>query len=254
MKSAFPLYKPLGATPLETITAWRVQNNISETVSIGYAGRLDPMAEGVLLVLVGDENKKRKEYERLPKTYDVDILVGITTDTYDTLGIIEQMNNTTIRQGNITSALQDMIGTFEQAYPPYSAVRVQGKPLFYWAREGTLDTIAIPTKKVTIQSIVANEETEITGAAVLSEVLRRTTLVTGEFRQDATRASWTERMQEAQDLVFPMLRVTVTCTSGTYMRSVAHDLGKRLGVGAMAYQIVRTSVGPYTLTQVEALK
>lgn len=251
MEAAFPLYKPLGPTPLETITVWRAQNNLNKAVPIGYAGRLDPMAEGVLVVLVGAENKKRKEYERLPKTYDVDIILGITTDTYDTLGIIQQINNTTIQQHNVEEVLQTFVGTFEQLYPPYSAARVNGKPLFYWARENKLDTISIPTKKITIHNIVLTEVTEVTGREIVTEALRRTTLVNGEFRQDAIRESWNKKMQDHHSISFPLLRVTVACTSGTYMRSIAHALGAKLGVGAIAYRIVRTSVGPYTLVQAE---
>lgn len=251
MNAVFALYKPLGATPLETTTSWKHAHHVANEISVGYAGRLDPMAEGVLLVLVGHENTKRKQYERLPKIYDVDILLGITTDTYDTLGIVQRINKTTIQQNNLEETLQAFVGTFEQPYPPYSSARVNGKPLFYWAREGKLEEVSIPTKSITIDYITLNSLTEISGERILTEATRRTTLVHGEFRQAETRATWEKTMVPHSQFVFSLLHLTVSCSSGTYMRSIAHELGKKIGTGAIAYRIVRTAVGPYTLSQAE---
>src|SRR5579871_234239 len=97
MQTILNLYKPIGKTPLEVIREFQIQNPEYQNVKLGYAGRLDPMAEGVLLVLVGEENKKRKEYERLKKEYEFTVLFGIETDSYDALGTVKNINEDLFR-------------------------------------------------------------------------------------------------------------------------------------------------------------
>ncbi len=86
MKEIISIYKKLGETPLECLNRLRLEKPDYKEAVLSYAGRLDPMAEGVLLVLVGEENKNREKYLSLSKTYIVEILWGIETDTYDLLG------------------------------------------------------------------------------------------------------------------------------------------------------------------------
>jgi len=87
------LNKPLGMTPLEAIREFQRKNPKYQTTKLSFAGRLDPMAEGLLLVLEGEENKDRKRFENLDKTYEFSILFGVTTDTYDLLGKITRFEN-----------------------------------------------------------------------------------------------------------------------------------------------------------------
>src|SRR6185436_12995765 len=82
------LHKPLGLSPLEVIKLFKQQNFEYASATISYAGRLDPMADGLLLLLVNEENTQRKLYEALPKTYEFTVLLGVETDTYDILGKI----------------------------------------------------------------------------------------------------------------------------------------------------------------------
>ena len=77
------LYKNLGETPLERLERLRTQKPLYEREVLSYAGRLDPMAEGVMLCLVGQANKRREQYLDLSKEYTIAVLFGVSTDTYD---------------------------------------------------------------------------------------------------------------------------------------------------------------------------
>ena len=85
-----PVYKNAGETPLECLERVRKQHPEFIHMPITYAGRLDPMAEGVLLLLIGDECMKKDEYLNLPKEYEVTVLFGFATDTYDLLGRVTE--------------------------------------------------------------------------------------------------------------------------------------------------------------------
>ena len=88
MESVLNLYKERGETPLERIERFRKTHPEYRKLPMSYAGRLDPMAEGVLLVLVGEENRNRETHLSLTKKYEFDVLFGFATDTYDVLGVL----------------------------------------------------------------------------------------------------------------------------------------------------------------------
>ncbi len=92
MERKIILWKEEGETPLECILRAKEEGKIQESDKATYAGRLDPMAEGVLLVLVGDAVHEKDEYLKLSKEYEVDVLIGVATDTGDILGIVEEIN------------------------------------------------------------------------------------------------------------------------------------------------------------------
>ena len=157
MQSHILLNKPQGLTPLQAITAFKKQHPLYQKEKLSFAGRLDPMAEGLLLVLVGNENKKRREYEELPKTYQFELLLGISTDTYDCLGRIEKVQAVIIpEQKEIEKIFSIFKGTRTQPYPPFSSKTVNGKPLYYWARKNKIGEITIPMKEITITSLTLN--------------------------------------------------------------------------------------------------
>ena len=122
------LYKQLGETPRERLDRLRVQRPQYEHEVLSYAGRLDPMAEGVLLCLVGAANQQRDAYLELGKTYVLDILFGFSTDTYDILGrVMEQGEAPELTREKIQQGLNEFRGQSEQEYPPYSSKTVEGK-------------------------------------------------------------------------------------------------------------------------------
>jgi len=251
MKNILTINKPISITPLQAIHALQKLRPELEDQKIGYAGRLDPMAEGLLLLLIGDENKKRKEYERLDKEYEFDVLLGLETDSYDGLGMISGMMNAECIMKNetcdIPTLLASFVGKHDQSYPPYSAARVNGKPLFYWARAGKIDEVTIPQKKITIDRLQLVEIKHIAFSDFLPEIIRRIENVNGKFRQTEIIERWNDFYKKSPDLIFPQLTCSISCSSGTYVRSIANEIGQKLGTGAIATRIKRTRVGEFTL-------
>lgn len=250
MQSVIPVYKPIGITPLQALD--KLRSDIPELANekLAYAGRLDPMAEGLLLVLVGDECKKREQYQLLPKTYTLSILFGFETDSYDLLGMITRKSTLSEEkmQSALSQTLTDFLGTHEQEYPPYSSARVNGKPLFYWARKNLLHTITIPTKSITIASISEIDQKKISAPTLLQTIKQRVTQVSGDFRQEIILKRWGQELQNLQD--YPLVSVSITASSGSYMRSIAHTLGKKLNTSACAFSIKRTRIGDFSLPDV----
>ncbi|MBP9690738.1 hypothetical protein KBD81_01520 [Candidatus Woesebacteria bacterium] len=254
------IHKPPSWSPLQAIEKLRVLKPELADETLGYAGRLDPMAEGLLLILVGDECKRRTEYERLEKEYEFEVLLGIETDSYDVMGIVKNINGFEMKNEKldigppaggwkleISQLLKSFIGSWDQPYPPYSSARVNGKPLFYWAREGKIDEINIPKKQISIHSIELNEVKEVKLKDIIPEIIGRIEKVQGEFRQEEILNRWKEVMKEKPELNLIKLSCTISCSSGTYVRSIAHELGKRLGTGGIAYFIKRTRIGEFAL-------
>lgn len=240
------LYKKIGETPLERINRLREENPEYKDRVLSYAGRLDPLAEGVLLVLVGDENKEQERHFGEEKEYEVEILLGIESDTYDILGISEaDQKLLEVSLNKFKEVCSEFVGSFEIEYPPYSSKPVNGKPLFYWARNNKLDEIEIPKRDIEIQSINVIEGRKIKGKDLYSEVKSKVSLVKGDFRQSEIIKNWDSVVSpERESQVF---KVKVSCGSGAYMRSLAHLIGKKLGTKALAYSIKRTRVGEYLL-------
>ncbi len=234
-KKVLKLYKELGETPLACLERFRAEHPEYVDEKMTYAGRLDPMAEGLLIALVGEECKKKDEYLGLDKEYIFEVLFGIESDTYDILGIPKVLdgNHSTILT-NCRIDFEKFIGKRIQEYPPYSS------RTFQMARDG-IDFEPM-TKEVEIYSLEQLEEREITKEKLLAEVLERIDLVKGDFRQEEIKNAWQEVLNTRQDLVeFHIAKFKINCSSGTYVRSLANQMG------GIAYSIKRTKVGGYLL-------
>ena len=93
LKGVFNIHKPLGISPLDTIKTLKENHPELKGEKMTYAGRLDPMAEGVLLILAGKTVYEKEKYLKLDKEYEGEILFGFETDTYDILGLPKEKNN-----------------------------------------------------------------------------------------------------------------------------------------------------------------
>lgn len=243
-----PVVKPVGVTPLETIQRFKKLNPQFSQEKISYAGRLDPMAEGLLLLLIGEENKKRKNYESLKKTYETDIILGIETDSFDALGMVLKVaEDRHEEKEEILSCLKTFVGRTMQKYPPYSSKPVGGKPLFWWARSGRLSELEIPRKEIEISECTFLKKTHMSGSVLFADVMERIEKITGDFRQKEIKDCWKEFEKGYKNEGFTQITLRVSCSSGTYIRRLADDIGKKLGCGAFALTINRTSVGKYSL-------
>lgn len=251
MDEVLNLYKIRTETPLECIKRFRLAHPEYANVPMSYAGRLDPMAEGVLLVLVGAANKRREDFLALPKTYRTDILFGFSTDTGDALGLLMEVVTRTSHKRVPPSVLSEYIlGLSEkrvQAYPVFSSKTVGGEALHSLARRGALPEGDMPTHNVHIFSAALVSIRSITKETLLEELERDISRVHGDFRQKQIMGCWEEHLRVLYGLSFDIATVEISCSSGTYMRAIATELGRALSIPALAYRIVRTRVGEFVI-------
>lgn len=250
------LQKQRGETPLHTLTRWQKAHPQYAHLPATYAGRLDPMAEGSLLILLGDTCKHQEQYHQLDKTYEVAVLLDIATDTGDVLGLpTYAATETAPSPEDVTTALRTHTGSHLVPYPAFSSKPVAGTPLFQHALQGTLDTITIPTHEEHIYAIRLHATEQMSRAELAAYIDDALTTVPraltdskrlgADFRQDAIRAAWTPLIASLPERDFTLLRIQVTCASGTYMRTLAERIGASLGTRACALSIRRTRIGVY---------
>jgi tRNA pseudouridine55 synthase len=207
---------------------------------ITYAGRLDPMAEGQIVILTGHDVHRKEEFTSAPKIYEASFVLGFITDTHDVLGCVEKTCQTgAIDEKTVQSHIQALAGEHTLPYPVFSSKTVEGKPLFLWAKEGRLHEIEIPKRNMQVGEISLLHHHTTHKEPFFASVLEAIDLVEGDFRQDKITDSWKNTFDEVSDeLQVYTLRARVS--SGTYIRSLVHLLGERLGCGACSIQITRT--------------
>ncbi len=256
MKKYVVLEKPLGQTPLAAIQKWKGENPEYTDTPASYAGRLDPMASGKLLVLLGEECKKQKRYTRLDKEYEVEVVLDIGSDTGDALGLVTYSGQETkVDTKVLARILRAEHGTHERAYPIFSSKTVVGIPLFLHTLRGTIHDIAIPTHPETIYGIRLSGMHTITTNDLRTRIhtfLGKVPMSTepskelgADFRVHEVRTQWEKLYKAAGERTFTILSITVTAGSGAYMRSLAGRLGEALGTKGLALAIHRTKIGKY---------
>ncbi|MCI5052602.1 MAG: tRNA pseudouridine(55) synthase TruB [Simkaniaceae bacterium] len=207
MKSGILLIdKPKGLTSFSLVARLRKLTGVRK---IGHAGTLDPLATGVMVMLIGREFTKQSDtFLNHNKVYEATIRLGQATDTYDAEGQVTHTSD--IVPNNID--LSNFQGSIMQTPPMFSAKKIGGKKLYDLARKG----IEVERKPVPVEV--------------------KTTLLSYEY---------------------PLLKIRVECSKGTYIRSIAHDLGLELGSYGHIEELRRTASGPYTIEnckQLEELK
>lgn len=237
MANTIYIWKSIGLTPLEVVEKFKGKFPEYKNEVISYAGRLDPMAEGILILLIGEENKNRNKYLDLKKEYESEMIIGISTDTFDSLGLITQVNLNEISKKEIEKELKNFLGKQKQVYPPYSSKAVKGKPLFWWARKGRLDEIEIPEREIEIYSIELLEFKSINTKGMVNQIIKQIKNVKGDFRKDEIVESWRKFGMEYGEKKLIKIKIKASCSTGTYIRGIADDLE------GFAYKIIRTGVG-----------
>jgi tRNA pseudouridine55 synthase len=238
------LYKNLGETPLECILRFKAEHFEYEKVNMTYLGRLDPMAEGLLLVLAGDTRDKKK-YLEFDKSYEFEVLWGFETDTYDVLGLVTDTGPMPQKLDmKMEKLIKDIQEKKTQVYPPYSSKTVLGKALHAWAREGKIDEVDAPSRGIKIFSLEHLNTRLVKQSDILEEILNKVDLVKGDFRQEEIKEKWNETIDKREMALISHFKADVS--SGTYIRSLAHEMGEKLGTKALAYSIKRTRVGGYS--------
>ncbi|MFA5856519.1 MAG: hypothetical protein WC867_04125 [Candidatus Pacearchaeota archaeon] len=241
--------KPIGLTPMQAIIDFKKKNKEYIKESISHAGKLDPLAEGLLLLVTGKKTFKLKKFLRLEKEYQAKILFGISTDSFDIQGIPKSSNYQDIDKEKISEIISSFMGEYEQEIPVFSGKKVNRRPLFYYARMDKLSEIKIPVQKVLIKNITLDYISKIDNENLLKDIIRKINSLTGDFRQDEIRKAWRNLLtKEKKDYI--TIDITVTCSSGTYIRGLAKDIGKKLGTEAILLGLKRTRIGKFTLRDV----
>jgi len=247
------LYKPIGFTPKEAIDLFKNKNPEYKKIKMGYAGRLDPMAEGVLIVLTGDKNKEFSHHLSIDKEYLAEILFGFETDSADLLGLPIKESQLKIEKEKLEKTINSLLGEQNMPIPVYSAYRIKGKPFFWWARQNRLAEIPKPKKRIFINKIALKNLNYVTAKQINQRIKRRISLVKGDFRQKEIKNAWEKILQTKQQQKYVLAKIHIHCSSGTYIRSLATLLGKKLNTCATLYGLKRTRVGKYTVQNAERL-
>lgn len=202
------VYKPKGMTSHDVVSFMRKITNIKQ---IGHTGTLDPFAEGVLPVCIGKATRLI-EYLADDKEYLATVQFGRNTDTYDIEGVVTETFDKKVSEEEVFIGLKNFEGEIEQLPPIYSAIKVNGKKLYEYARKG--QNVEIQPRKVFIERIELKNFDEINQTA----------------------------------------EILVKCSAGTYIRSIAYDLGKILGCGGHLIKLIRTKAGGFNIGNSSSLE
>jgi tRNA pseudouridine55 synthase len=195
--------KPTGATSFSMVTLVRRLTGVRR---VGHAGTLDPLASGVLPVAVGQATRFIEYLDDEPKTYEAVVQFGTATTTYDAEGEVTARGDVSaVTETALRSTLAGFVGEVRQVPPLYSAIKVAGKPMYRYAREGVRIKPAV--RAVRIDGIVLRQ------------------------------------------FVPPLAEIIVVCGRGTYIRSLAHDVGERLGCHAHLAALRRIATGGFGIEQ-----
>ncbi len=203
MNATYPIWKPADVISSDVVRI--AKKNICPNTKVGHAGTLDPFAEGVLVLCFGKETKKVPDIMAMKKEYLGKIQLGIETDTLDKTGEIYKTSDipSNLSDEIILNAFDNFRGNIKQAPPAYSALKLNGKRLYQYARSGI--RIIKKTRTVNVDSI---ELIDYNGS---------------------------------DSIVFKTI-----CSSGTYIRSLASDLAKKLGTYGYLSELQRLRIGKYT--------
>ncbi len=228
------IWKNKGETPLEAM-----KRLIPHEKKKTYAGRLDPMADGLLLILIDEECNSAKEYLNLPKIYKYSVLFGVETDTLDPLGKILSVNVSLIDEKKLNLPF----GSKEYKYPMYSSKTVNGKPLWSYARESRV--VEIPSYSVKIKKHKLISKGNITGREFSKNQIDVINTINGDFRQKEIIDCWKGFSTKYGSDNFTFLTFEIEMSGGGYVRSVAEDLGNQTNSSTLAFNIQRIGIGDF---------
>ena len=229
-----------------------------EKVKWTYMGRLDPLAEGVLLVASGEDVYKKEEFLEFDKEYDFVALFGFATDTYDILGkVVRAEKVEDIKVMELIKLCKVYEGERMQKYPEYSSKmiasrktpsptiprrgRESGNPLPSEGGRGE-----VPIKKITIHKIQFHGLDQLNSKELFGRLLMDIGKVKGDFRQNEILILWRQMILDSGGSTDYFLgKFSAHVSSGTYIRSIVNDFGNTLGFGATTLSIKRTRVGEY---------
>lgn len=252
-----PIDKPVGWSSFQVVNKlkWHLKRTFGlKKFKIGHAGTLDPLASGLLLVCVGSATKRIEELQSREKEYSGTMVLGATTPCYDLEQAIDHYYPIDkIDLAAVEKARTAFIGDIEQTPPMFSAVKVDGQRAYVTAREG--EEAAIAPKRVTIYAFDITAFRPGDPSAVEAAALP--TAATPTPQPDSTPTGKAPHLyRNPQGIVpegLPQIDFHITCGKGTYIRSIARDMGQALDSGAFLAALRRERIGSYTVAQALAL-
>src|SRR5882762_111703 len=205
---ALVIDKPKGKTSHDVVDAVR---HLAGFRQIGHLGTLDPLATGVLVLLLGRATRLVQFYSGRRKRYTAGFRFGFATDTYDSDGEAQGPDAApALDKSALEKFASERIGRFQQTPPAFSAKKIKGRPAYELARKKQ----PVELKSVDVELF--------------------------EFKLNEVEGG--------------IARFVIECSSGTYIRSLAHEMGQKLGCGAHLAEIERTAVGEFSLEQAVKLE
>ena len=230
--------KPQGLTSHDVVGATR---RLAATRKVGHAGTLDPMATGLLLLGIGRATRFLTYLVGADKTYAATIRLGLETTTEDAEGEVTAVHGCRIDDlsgDRLQKALAGLTGQIQQVPSAVSAIKVDGVRAYKRVRDG--QDVELEARPVTIHALSLASEPRQSGTDLADPAVG-----------DAVAGAETGRSGNRIEVVD--LDVVVSCSSGTYVRALARDLGRALGYGAHLTALRRTGVGPFDVGQAHAL-
>ncbi len=200
--------KPVGIVSFKTVGRVRF---ITKEKRVGFAGTLDPFASGLLIMGIGKTYTRQLDsFLQLPKTYEVDMVLGMETDSFDAYGRLTKKEAPAIcpSQEDIEQCFQTFLGEQQQIPPQFSAKKIKGKAAYHYARQG--EEVELKPSTVSIYSIT---------------------------------------LHSIYSSVFPVVTFTVHCSKGTYIRSLVRDMARQLGTVGYARRLCRQKIGTFDINQ-----
>ncbi len=186
----------------------------------------------------------------MDKVYEFRGILGISTDTYDVLGIPkldEKIFESDIDDEKLIKVIKQFKGTFEQPLPPFSSFTIDRIPLFKWARMGRLNEIKIPSKSVTVSDIYEISLEKIKVRQLLESIVSKVESVDGDFRQNEIVKRWNIILSEYLEKELIIFSAIAHVSSGTYIRGIVNDIGVKMNTLATTLEIHRTRAGKFEI-------
>lgn len=200
MNGILNVYKEKGYTSHDVVAKLR---GICHQKKIGHTGTLDPQAEGVLPVCLGNATKLCDMLTDKSKVYEAVLCLGIVTDTQDATGTVLQKSEVSVLEQEVEKVINSFVGEYDQIPPMYSALKVNGKKLYELARQGV--EIERMARRVQIFAV------------------------------------------DILEMKLPYVKMRVSCSKGTYIRTLCHDIGQKLETGGIMESLCRMRVGVFSL-------
>jgi tRNA pseudouridine(55) synthase len=227
-------YKNPGLTMGQTINIFKKENNISKCC---YCGRLDPMARGQLLLLVNDECKDMPKYLTHNKEYKFEIIFGLSTDTDDPLGIINNINNN-INYDLLITKIKEYIkvGKFQQKFHNFSSKRVNGEPL--WKNHNNIEE---QFHEVEIFSVEYNNIKCYNYYDWVNKIINNIKSLDGKFRQEDIINQYNQINLKNINILYS-LPITINVSTGFYIRQLVNDIKNYINFPILTFDINRTKI------------